>query len=202
MSGAQGMFICPGGRCCCSPQGPGESAESPAGRVPTQTLERATDCGHQEASFLLGTLGCDPSFLCPKGAGAQLSPLSGGVTLSRPAAPRPHTRAGAGRLPQQQPPPPLLLLHSETWTGASGHPSFPGVPCPLAPCTPRPPRSAEGPRWPQPRLPGFVFLVLSLRRRLAPPIGRDLGERDRQFPPELECWSRARESRCAALSKV
>lgn len=72
----------------------------------------------------------------PKGCGAQLCPQSRGVTWSRAPAPRPGMAAGAERppAPQPQPPPPRPARLAV----ASGYPSFPGVPRPLAPDGGRP----------------------------------------------------------------
>lgn len=154
--------------------GPGESAESPAGGVvPTHRSEGPTNCWHQAAPAPLVTPGSDPSFLRKRVRGRAPSPEQW-VTWSRPPAPRPGIVAGAERPPAPQPQP--LPPRSALLAVASRHPSFPGVPRPLARDCGRPSQiRLGGRRRPRPCLPGFFFLVTPLRGALAPPTRAGLG---------------------------
>lgn len=124
--------------------GPGESAESPAGRD-TLAIPRTLANLHLRRG---PNRRMRPGAMAPRGsptvlwvstppssahwgARAQLGPLRGGVTWSQPPTPRPHSAAGAGRRPVPPPQPPRP--RSAPRARLSRHHPFPAVPRPLAP---------------------------------------------------------------------
>lgn len=152
---------------------PGKVLSHLQGGVPTHRSEGPTNCWHQAAPAPLVTPGSDPSFIRKRVRGRAPSPEQW-VTWSRPPAPRPGIVAGAERPPAPQPQP--LPPRSALLAVASRHPSFPGVPRPLARDCGRPSQiRLGGRRRPRPCLPGFFFLVTPLRGALAPPTRAGLG---------------------------